>query len=667
MGCDKIKPPEIPSVDPSKLPVGVSFPGGQDADSFAASASKNSTLSDAVKGAENLIDKNVKSATEALNPEKIGEAIGTAIAGVANTITGLVDSAVAGVNGVADSISKLGQSPLEKNSPEALVSSVKAKTTEAELALLKQKKKCEEEFIKKAAEKNAEIKSKATAKADALSPEVKKAMASDPEEKARQLAKIENEVKEEMHAKLTEEQKEKPVEEKSVQDILHAELIIPVQKSGAEKIDPHFTDMLLKQMCFYQLKMHECIRSIQVETTALLTDAGLIKTSATYLPEASIYKIYVSAIKFQVYARLAGGLTDEWRIYYGIKNTYTGPGQTTGSPETDLTPEDVYPQPDNIYVKNSGVTFSQYMRQLRGDVYGPNAKTPAYTTDGKKKSGEDMLKEYFSLWMYGAGDGVGTWMHQFGGDRWYDEQSAPGKLLKGTPPQEYTSGESGSNSGLSDSGLLSVDDSINQFIDYTWYGELEKYLFNSQSARNPRFSLVDGHDLNNILSTYIWGPEGAWGRDGPTVLGAQNEIFSSLAKASSDLTSQSPWRGPISSTSGEIVISIDNSTGLDDQIYLKQFIISAEISWAGELKVSNISLPVLDTTGAPTDISDTEFNSNVLSSFMDTKQMFEMEDYYWYPCGIQELAFGQIPVFDDSPREYTTSPGGRGMKKGAAS
>ena len=169
-------------------------------------------------------------------------------------------------------------------------------------------------------------------------------------------------------------------------------------------------------------------------------------------------------------------------------------------------------------------------------------------------------------------------MHQFGGDRWYDEQSAPGKLLKGTPPQEYTSGESGSNSGLSDSGLLSVDDSINQFIDYTWYGELEKYLFNSQSARNPRFSLVDGHDLNNILSTYIWGPEGAWGRDGPTVLGAQNEIFSSLAKASSDLTSQSPWRGPISSTSGEIVISIDNSTGLDDQIYLKQFIISALIN-----------------------------------------------------------------------------------------
>ena len=173
MGCDKLKPPDVPKLDPGQLPSGVNFPSGQDAQQFAAKAGKNATLDNAVKGAGNLIDKNVKSVTNALNPQKIGEAIGSAIGGGANSITGAVKGAVAGVTGLADSISNIGKKPLNKNTPEAMIGSVKAKTGNLSLAALKQKKKCQEEYLKKAAEKNASMKKKAEAKAEKQTSEKK--------------------------------------------------------------------------------------------------------------------------------------------------------------------------------------------------------------------------------------------------------------------------------------------------------------------------------------------------------------------------------------------------------------------------------------------------------------------------------------------------------------
>jgi hypothetical protein len=685
MGCDKLKPPDVPKLDPSKLPDGVSLPTGQDAQSFAAKAGKNATLSNAVKGAENLIDKNVKSVTNALNPEKIGEAIGGAIAGVANSITSAVDGAIAGVTGLVDSISNIGKKPLDKFSPESMIGSVKAKTGNLSLAALKQKKKCQEEYLKKAAEKTAAMKKKAEAKAAELTPKEKKAMAADPKEKERIEANMAKEVEEDMKAELIEEQKAKPAEEKSVQDALQAEKIIPTKKRASGTFDPHFTDMLLKQMSFYQMKMYECIRTIRTSMTSLVAEAGNLSPLDS-IP-AALYSIFVNATKFQVYARLSGGLTDEWRLYFGIKNSYSESSQgkdsaTEGRLSTDLTPEDIYPTRDRVYVQQTKTTFEEYMKDLKGDLYSDNAKVQTHATDGKKQPGDVVLDWYFEMWMYGEHgtspineDYYGSWMHHFGNDRWYSDNNEKFKadqyeLLNGKSATYRVSGKSHEESGLGNNyGLLSIDDSmyniIPRSVGFEWYTEFENFISGTQSALNQRYGDDEG-DLDDEMVNYIWGGD-AWGRIGPTVLGAQEEIFQKLAHGDYMQTDHAPWSGFAGDkTSGDIVIGIDNNTGMDDQIYLPWFPVAANISWGDrgisrkrELLVRDIRFPVFNAEGTSVDSTDPAYvdldrkykanlyKNKTLSALDDTRQVFEGDEYGYYPYGIEKLAWGHDPVHDD--------------------
>ena len=703
MGCDKLKPPEVPKVDPSKLPTGVSLPGGKSPAEFAAAAGKNATLSNAVKGAENLIDKNIKNATNALNPEKIGEAIGGAIAGVANTITDAVDGAIAGVTGLTDKISKLGKLPPalppEINSPEAIVGSIKPKLGALDMSALKQKKKCAEEYLKKAGEKNAAMKEKAEAAAAKLTSAQKKAMEADPKEKERVQADIQNKVAEEMKEELVEEQKTKPPEDKSVQDSLHAEKIAPAKRPG--EFDPEFTDMLLQQMSFYQMKLYECIRSVRISTTALVANAGNIEILEN--PTAEIYSIFVNAVKFQVYARLAGGLTDEWRLYFGIKNTYSESSQgKSDSPEgrlsTDLGPEDIYPTDGSTYMKKALISFNERMRDLKGGLYGANAKVNTFASDGSRQSGKDVLTQYFELWMYGEHwrDPIneylpGSWMHHFGGDRWYSDTNKAlyakkHNLLAGKISTYKLGGISHEQSGLTDTGILSIDDSVyNLITDFEWYTELEKYLGGDTSAKNQRWG-DSAHpqygDLDEEMVNYIWGGE-AWGRMGPTVLGAQEEIFESMANGDYTQTANDPWKGPnADKKSGDIVIGIDNNAGLDNQIYLPWFPVAANISWGSkegisrkrELRVKNIRFPVFSADGSSVDSTNplyididrkpiaSIYKTKTLSALDDTRQVFEGDEYSWYPYGIEKLAWGKAPVYDDVA--YSTRGGNNGFPLG---
>ena len=132
MGCDEIKPPEVPELDTSKLtgdlPVGIST------DDLKAPVSK-STLSDSLKGAGGLITSNAKKLGDSFSPDAIAGKIGDAIGGIAASITSRVDLAVSGLSNLKDMITGFDPSAKAKsfvpNSPEETLNNVKGKVSGA--------------------------------------------------------------------------------------------------------------------------------------------------------------------------------------------------------------------------------------------------------------------------------------------------------------------------------------------------------------------------------------------------------------------------------------------------------------------------------------------------------------------------------------------------------
>jgi hypothetical protein len=132
-------------------------------------------------------------------------------------------------------------------------------------------------------------------------------------------------------------------------------------------------------------------------------------------------------------------------------------------------------------------------------------------------------------------------------------------------------------------------------------------------------------------------------------------------------TDHAPWSGFAGDkTSGDIVIGIDNNTGMDDQIYLPWFPVAANISWGDrgisrkrELLVRDIRFPVFNAEGTSVDSTDPAYvdldrkykanlyKNKTLSALDDTRQVFEGDEYGYYPYGIEKLAWGHDPVHDD--------------------
>ena len=75
MGCDEIKPPEVPELDTSKLKG--ELPEGISLGDLKAPVSK-STLSDSLKGAGGLITSNAKKLGDSFSPDAIAGKIGDA-------------------------------------------------------------------------------------------------------------------------------------------------------------------------------------------------------------------------------------------------------------------------------------------------------------------------------------------------------------------------------------------------------------------------------------------------------------------------------------------------------------------------------------------------------------------------------------------------------------
>lgn len=176
MGCDEIKPPEVPELDVSKLKG--NLPAGKSLDDLKAPVSK-STLSDSLKGAGGLITSNAKKLGDSFSPDAIAGKIGDAIEGIAGSITSRVDSAVSGLSNLKDRIT--GFDPLAKaksfvpNSPEDTLNNVKGKyngpfAAEAARAAALEKD-CGKQFAGKASAVGVKIDDKIKSKTEALTPQ----------------------------------------------------------------------------------------------------------------------------------------------------------------------------------------------------------------------------------------------------------------------------------------------------------------------------------------------------------------------------------------------------------------------------------------------------------------------------------------------------------------
>lgn len=366
MGCDKVQAPEAPKIDTSKLPEGVSFPRGQDADAFASVSDAKAGISNALKGAENLIKDNVKAMGEALNPEAIGNKIGQAVGGIAGQIKDTVTSAVDGINGLAASLKDLGNKKPEMSQVS------KPGASSLGLASLSQKNKCEEKYIQKASRFNSGVKSKAANKANNLSEKEKRDMAADPEKDKQVKEKIEAEVAAETQEETAKEASKEDKEDRSTQENLQSELLAVAPKQ--EKCDLNYLSHLLTQMSYYQTKMYSALRSCRFATEALVT-AALSPERYNTAPVNSAWALMHAGIAINVYGKLSKALVTKWdencTEFKPAEGEFFG---TAGAPRK----------------------FEEYMQSIRSDKYGANAKVTTHDTTkwGYKK----MLLEYFEMW-----------------------------------------------------------------------------------------------------------------------------------------------------------------------------------------------------------------------------------------------------------------------------
>jgi hypothetical protein len=371
MGCEKLNTPSDTNIDTSKLPTGVSLPDG-----YASKANSGGAISNALKGAGNLIDQNVKSMSSALNPGAIGNAIGQVIGGIAGTIAGTVEGAISGVTGLADRLGGLGSvNRGNPNSPQSITSSVTPSGNAKQLSNLMQKKRCDDEYVKEAGKVNNKIKTKAKTKAGNLNNKQKKEIVEDETKAVEQRDVIAAEIAAETQEESAKEAAKEDKKIRTVQENLQSNILETVC-DGTEKCDREILVSLLHQMSFYQTKMYNTLLALQRHTESILIDR-LYQGRFINTPVVDLWSIIYQGSNFLTYSKLAKGLISKW----------------------DETCAEYKPVADQPFgTSSSSSTFSEYMKSTRTEKYGMNARVLTHAHDGVRYRGEKMLEKYFELW-----------------------------------------------------------------------------------------------------------------------------------------------------------------------------------------------------------------------------------------------------------------------------
>ena len=378
MGCDELKPPELPKLDPSQLPEGVSFPDGMSPDAFAAQADSNSMLSDAVKGAENLIDKNVKNLGETLNPEAIGNKIGSAIGGIAGQITGAVEQAAAGISGIGDSIANIGNQKPEL-SPDSIIGKVKSPGPGLDVAALAAKKKCDEEYLNKAAKLKADMQAKADAKIAALSPQDRKLMNESPAKREQIMKNIEAEVADEQAQEAIDSAKKVEKEDRTVQDNLQSNDVTSI-KRGSKSGEIQYREDMFWQMVALHTRMNTYMRYTVNSFQTILVDMLLPNRESPNEPSStdkvvqSLYELVIHVANYRALRSLATHLVQvEW-------------------PENC---PDYFPAQDADF-EDVNRNFDKYLQSKAYTLYGDDKKIISRTV--KPITGKENREEFWKLW-----------------------------------------------------------------------------------------------------------------------------------------------------------------------------------------------------------------------------------------------------------------------------
>lgn len=371
MGCNKLQAPADPNMDTSKLPSGASIPAG-----YSDKAVSGGAISDALKGAGNLIDQNVRGVAKALNPYAIGNAIGQTIGSLAGNITGMVEGALAGVTGLASRLGGLGNTNAgNPNSPQSIASSVAPSTNAKNLSTATQKKRCNDAYVKKAGQVNNKMKTKANDKANNLSSQQKKEVAQDDKKAAEQRDVIAAEVAAETQEEAAKEAAKEDKETRTVQENLQSDIVETVC-NGTTGCDRELLVTLLHQMSFYQTKMYSALAALQNHTEAILVDR-LFEGRFRNTPVVDLWSIVYQGANFMAYSNLAKSLITKW----------------------DEACADYKPAADTPFGDAAGaINFGSYMESTRTEKYGINARVLTYAYDGVRLRGAKMLENYFELW-----------------------------------------------------------------------------------------------------------------------------------------------------------------------------------------------------------------------------------------------------------------------------
>lgn len=379
MGCDEIKPPEVPELDTSKLKG--DLPEGVSLGDLKAPVSK-STLSDSLKGAGGLITSNAKKLGDNFSPDAIAGKIGDAIEGIAGSITSRVDSAVSGLSNLKDRIT--GFDPSAKtnsfvpNSPEDTLNNVKGKyngpfAAEAARAAALEKD-CGKQYAGKASAVGVKIDDKIKSKTEALTPKERMAALKDPEVAAGQKEKIIAEVKEETNQETVKTSVTTDKEVRTVQSVTQADSVTTV----SEKVEQcpltekwHY----LEYMIFLHGVMLGYLRDIQTETNAILNHIAYPNRFPNQ-PTLPAAKILNSTVRVMAYRKLMTTTIDLWK------------NNGCGSISSDE------PVSSNGLV---GDSYRTILRERHPDTFGGRSRIWSYD-NAIRTTGTERMDQFFRIW-----------------------------------------------------------------------------------------------------------------------------------------------------------------------------------------------------------------------------------------------------------------------------
>lgn len=380
MGCDEIKPPEVPELDTSKLKGKLPF--GKNLSDLKAPVSK-STLSDSLKGAGGLITSNAKKLGDSFSPDAIAGKIGDAIEGIAGSITSRVDSAVSGLSNLKDRIT--GFDPLAKaksfvpNSPEDTLNDVKSKVSGASDAVASRaaglEKDCGKQFAGKASAVGVKMDDKIKSKTEALTPKERVAALKDPEVAKVQKEKIIAEVKEETKQETVKTSVTINKEVRTVQTVTQADSVTTVSQK-VERCPISEKWHYLEYMIFLHGYMLSCLRDIQVETNAILNHIAYPERFPN-LPTISAQKILGDTVRVMAYRKLMTMTIDLWK--------------NNGCGETNLN----YP-----ISTDKSIALGSFRYALKGkypDIFGGRARVWSYD-NAIRTTGTERLDQFSRIW-----------------------------------------------------------------------------------------------------------------------------------------------------------------------------------------------------------------------------------------------------------------------------